>query len=164
MRTLLALLLVSATFAFALGSTLPLIDVQRLWLLKDEPSLVTIVASLWKDGEELLAVVIGLFSLALPATKLVWLHVVALGGGSGPLHRAMDVVAKWSMLDVVLVAIVIFAAKTSGLAAASTRAGLWFFAASAILTAAASSLSKRMMTHDPAYAGREPPGSPSETR
>ena len=46
------------------------------------------------------------------------------------------------MLDVVLVALVIFAAKTSGLATASTQPGLWFFAASVILTAAASTLAK----------------------
>ncbi len=37
------------------------------------------------------------------------------------------------MLDVVLVALVIFAAKTSGLATAFTQPGLWFFAASAVL-------------------------------
>jgi paraquat-inducible protein A len=47
------------------------------------------------------------------------------------------------MLDVVLVSLVIFAAKTSGLATAFTKPGLWFFAASAVLTAVASGLAKR---------------------
>jgi paraquat-inducible protein A len=47
------------------------------------------------------------------------------------------------MLDVVLVALVIFAAKTSGLATAFTKPGLWFFAASAVLTATASALARR---------------------
>ena len=42
------------------------------------------------------------------------------------------------MLDVLLVALVIFAAKTSGLAAAITQPGLWFFAASTVLAAVAS--------------------------
>ena len=51
--------------------------------------------------------------------------------------------SNWSMLDVVLVALVIFAAKTSGLATAFTQPGLWFFAVSAVLTAAASALAKR---------------------
>ena len=47
------------------------------------------------------------------------------------------------MLDVVLVALVVFAAKTSGLATAITKPGLWFFAASVILTAAAARLADR---------------------
>ena len=47
------------------------------------------------------------------------------------------------MLDVVLVALVIFAAKTSGLATAFTKPGLWFFAASVVLTATASAFVKR---------------------
>jgi paraquat-inducible protein A len=144
MRILLALLLVTATFSFALGATLPLLTVSRLWLLDDEPSLVEIVSSLWVSGEWLLAAIIGLFSLLLPASKLAYLHVVALGGGSSAIHRAMGVIARWSMLDVLLVAIVIFAAKTSGLASATTRPGLWFFAASAILTATASVISRRL--------------------
>jgi paraquat-inducible protein A len=38
---------------------------------------------------------------------------------------------------------VIFAAKTSGLATALTQSGLWFFAASAVLTAASSALLKQ---------------------
>lgn len=82
--------------------------------------------------------------------KLGLLHGIAYGGDSSVLGvpgwiRAMS---KWSMLDVVLVALVIFAAKTSGLAKAFTMPGLWFFAASAILTAAASQMVGK--SHGPA--------------
>ena len=42
-----------------------------------------------------------------------------------------------------LVALVIFAAKTSGLATAFTKPGLWFFALSVVLTATATALLKR---------------------
>jgi len=48
--------------------------------------------------------------------------------------------AKWSMLDVLLVAIAIFAAKTSGLASAVSQPGLWFFAISTITISAATKL------------------------
>jgi paraquat-inducible protein A len=41
------------------------------------------------------------------------------------------------------VALVVFAAKTSGLATAFTKPGLWFFAASVLLTAGASYLLKK---------------------
>ena len=63
--------------------------------------------------------------------------------------------SNWSMLDVVLVALVIFAAKTSGVATAITKPGLWFFAASAVLTVAASWLAKREAAID-AEAGGAP--------
>ena len=46
------------------------------------------------------------------------------------------------MMDVILVAIIVFAAKTSGLASAFTLPGLWFYAASVVLTVAAAALLK----------------------
>jgi paraquat-inducible protein A len=48
------------------------------------------------------------------------------------------VLSKWSMMDVLLVALVVFAAKTSGLAAAVSQPGVWFYALSTLLVAAAS--------------------------
>ena len=56
---------------------------------------------------------------------------------------AFRALSNWSMLDVVLVALVIFAARTSRLATAFAQPGLWFFAGSALLTATASTLLKQ---------------------
>lgn len=144
MRRVLPIVLFAATVSFALGIVLPLIRMDRLLVFTDEPSLVGIVAGLWTEGDVLLAAVLALFSIAFPAVKLGLLHVAAYDGPQGrPLvpgwFRALS---RWSMLDVVLAALVIFAAKTSGLAAAFTQPGLWFFAASVLLTAAASTLTK----------------------
>ena len=52
--------------------------------------------------------------------------------GKGFVHRLLPLLSRWSMMDVMLVAVVIVAAKTSGLASAFTQPGLWFYAASAI--------------------------------
>jgi paraquat-inducible protein A len=144
MRRLLPLLLFAATVCFTLGIALPLIRLERLFLFTDEPSLTTMVFGLWAGGDMLLAATVGLFSIVFPALKLGLLHVAAYDGAEG--HRLVPgsfrALSRWSMLDVVLVALVIFAAKTSGLATASTQPGLWFFAASVVLTAAASTLAK----------------------
>ena len=43
----------------------------------------------------------------------------------------------------VRVALVVFAAKTSGLASAASRPGLWFFAVSAVLTAVLAKIADR---------------------
>ncbi len=140
-RTLIALLLFAATFSFALGITLPLIQVDRLWLFSDQPSLLAMIAGLWAGEDRLLAALVLLFSVLAPIAKLLLLHVAA----AEPRSRVPSwfrAIANWSMLDVVLVALVIFAAKTSGLATAVTKPGLWFFALSVVLTAGASALLK----------------------
>jgi paraquat-inducible protein A len=141
----LPLTLFLATLCFGLGVTLPLIEVERLFVFTDEPSLVGIVAGLWQEDDILLSIIIALFSLVFPAAKLGLLHV-----GAYAEHDARPLIpswfralSNWSMLDVVLVALVVFAAKTSGVATAFTRPGLWFFAGSVVLTAVASALLKR---------------------
>jgi paraquat-inducible protein A len=145
MRRAFPLILFAATFSLALGIVLPLIRVDRLFVFSDQPSLVAMIAGLWTEGDWLLAGIIALFSIIFPCVKLGLLHIVAYGGEESNLSVPgwFTGMANWSMLDVVLVALVIFAAKTSGLGTAFTMPGLWFFASSAVLTAAASQVAKR---------------------
>ena len=145
MRFFLPLFLFVATLSLGLGLVLPLVRIDRLLVFTDEPSLIAIISGLWAEGEWLLSMIVGLFSVVFPCLKLGLLHLAAYGGQGA--HRLVPswlrALSNWSMLDVVLVALVIFAAKTSGLATAFTQPGLWFFAVSAVLTAAASALAKR---------------------
>lgn len=145
MRILLPLALFAAAFSYGLGLVLPLVRIEKLFVLTEEPSLAAMIAGLWDTGEIALAAVVALFSVAFPLAKLGLLHVAAYGGPDG--HRMVPswfrILSNWSMLDVVLVALVVFAAKTTGLAEAFARPGLWFFAASVVLTAAASAMLKR---------------------
>jgi len=144
MRLFLPLVLFLSTLSLGLGLVLPLIRIDRLLLFTDEPSLLAIVSGLWSEGEMLLSTVIALFSIVFPCLKLGLLHVAAYGERDAHSVPAwLRALSNWSMLDVVLVALVIFAAKTSGLATALSQSGLWFFAASAVLTATASALVKR---------------------
>jgi len=144
MRMAFPLVLFAATVCFALGLVLPLIGVERLFVFTDEPSLAGMIAGLWSGGDLALAAIIALFSVVFPALKLGLLYMAAFGGPSAPaIPGWFRSLANWSMLDVVLVAVVIFAAKTSGLATAFTRPGLWFFAGSVVLTAVATSFAKR---------------------
>lgn len=142
MRLAPPILLFVATVAFALGVTLPLIRIERLYFFTEEPSLVGIIAALWRGGDPLLAIVIALFSVVFPSVKLLLLHVAAHSGRAAHdrLPAWLRGLSNWSMLDVVLVALVIFTAKTSGLATAFTRPGLWFFTLSLVLTVAVSAL------------------------
>lgn len=145
MRLALPLTLFAATLSLALGMVLPLIRIERLFVFADEPSLIGMIRGLWQEGDWALSLIIALFSVVFPCLKLGLLHVAAYGadGTEARIPAWFRALSNWSMLDVVLVALVIFAAKTSGLATAFTKPGLWFFAASAVLTAAASALAKR---------------------
>jgi len=120
-----------------LGVTLPIMRFEQLYFFSNEPSLLRLVGELWVDGSAELAIAVGAFSLVFPAAKLIVLtaEVVAGDSRSGLLHRAMPHLSRWSMMDVMLVAIVIFAAKTSGLATAITLPGFWCYAASAVIAA-----------------------------
>jgi paraquat-inducible protein A len=145
MRILLPLALFLATFCYGLGIVLPLVRIEKLFVFAEEPSLVAMIAGLWGAGDIGLAVLIALFSVVFPLVKLGLLHVAAYGGPDG--HRIVPswfgILSNWSMLDVVLVALVVFAAKTTGVAKAFALPGLWFFAASVVLTAGASAVLKR---------------------
>ena len=132
-------LLVLSTLCLAFGLVLPLVRFEKLYFFDETPSLVDIVVSLWGQGSGGLAVLVALFSIVFPIVKLfgMALEATALAPADGKanwLARLLPVLGKWSMMDVMLVALVIVAAKTSGMASAFTQPGLWFYAASAIMT------------------------------
>ncbi len=143
MRFFLALLLPVSTFSFALGLTQPLMRFERLYFLEDRPSLLGMIQGLYEEGDALLAAIVALFSIGFPAAKILLIHLVVMTGGKARSLALLSTVSKWSMLDVMLVALVLFAAKTSGLAAAAILPGLWFYAAATVSTAVAASLCAR---------------------
>lgn len=137
-----ALAVIAAALAFPLGLTLPLLTLDRLYVFTEEPTLLQVVAGLWENGDTALAVVVGLASIAFPALKLVWLQF-GVAGVTGPWLRHLHALGRWSMMDVLVVALVVFGAKTSGLAEAVTRPGLWFYAASTVAAAVAALMIER---------------------
>jgi paraquat-inducible protein A len=133
-----AFLVLSALF-LAFGLVLPLVRFEKLYFFDETPSLIDIVVSLWQQGSGGLAVLVGLFSIVFPVIKLFGIALEATaptqsGSRENLIARLLPILGKWSMMDVMLVALVIVAAKTSGMASAFTQPGLWFYAASAIMT------------------------------
>ena len=147
MQKLIALLLLFSAVSFGLGISLPIMRFEKFFFFEETPSLLTLIYALWSDSSLLLAIVVLLFSVVFPLSKLAITFINAFGTQtntpSGSIAWIANALAKWSMMDVLLVALVIFAAKTSGLASAFTQAGLWFYASSAIGGAVATSLLQR---------------------
>lgn len=139
MRFALPILLVAAPVLYAFGIMLPLLTFEKLYFFEDRPSLLGIVSKLHDNGDLLLAALVALFSIVFPLAKMVAIAAEAIatpGAQPGWFARLVPFLSKWSMMDVMLVAIVIAAAKTSGLANAFTEPGLWCYAGSALIASA----------------------------
>ena len=147
MAALRAALLAIAAASFMLGVTMPIVTIERFFFLSDTYSLATMVQALFGDGEWLLGLIVLVFSILLPAAKIMLLSFVLVCGReqllSAPLHRLALAVGKWSMLDVLVVALIIFAARASGIASAASQPGLYFFCLSVLATMAGGVLARR---------------------
>ena len=145
MRYAIALLTLFAALCLPLGWILPLLQLERLYFFKDTPSLVDLVSGLWAEGDIGLSAIIVIVSFAFPLAKLSGLSIILTlppdrSESAQRIGNWLAIFSKWSMLDVVLVALAIFAAKTSGLAAAISQPGIWFFTASTISSSIAAGL------------------------
>jgi paraquat-inducible protein A len=136
---LLGVLIVAATVCLVLGLTLPIVRLTRFYVWTDVHSLISILEELYNAQEFFLAVVIGLFSVVFPFIKLLYLLGLFSAQSVSPerrgrLLRQMAWLGKWSMLDVLVLALLIFYAKSTRIADAVSMPGIYMFAAAVVLT------------------------------
>jgi paraquat-inducible protein A len=129
---LVPLLLLASAGLLAAGLSLPVISVSRFFFFTQDSSILGAIAGLFEDGEYLLGATVGVFSVVFPVLKIgvadfVWRarHVDHASAGTG--LRTLELLGKWSMLDVLVLALLVFSAKASGLADASSQPGLYLF-------------------------------------
>jgi paraquat-inducible protein A len=145
---LIFVLTLAAAVCLVLGLTLPVVKLTRLYFWTDTHSLTSIISALYYTGEVFLACVIFVFSIVFPAFKL--LYIILAGTlitvdphRRGSWFKRIEWLGKWSMLDVLVLALLVFYAKSTQLADAVALPGIYFFAASVILTMIAYSLVER---------------------
>jgi paraquat-inducible protein A len=141
-------LALASAVCLVLGLTLPVMKLTRLYFWTDTPSILSIVSALWESGETFLAGVIFVFSIVFPALKLLYIAMAGTLTAFDPARRGhwlkrIEWLGKWSMLDVLVLALLVFYAKAVGFADAVTLPGVYFFAASVFLTMIAYSLIER---------------------
>ena len=128
-----------AAILLVAGWMLPIMTVERLLFLSREISILQGVAELWSEDEAFLAIVIGAFSILLPAVKLalalyLWFHAEA---GSQQLRRALsllELAGRWSMLDVFVVALLVVAIRTSLIDDVTVHPGVYVFTVAIVLS------------------------------
>lgn len=152
-RAILPLLFV-AMVTLGLGVLLPVVVVDNLLIFANRFSIAEAAWQLLVDEQYLLGAVIAIFSVVFPAGKIVAaaiLYLRLVGSGIAPEKwiGRLEFFGRWSSADVLLVAIAIVVAKSSGIANARMEIGLWFFAASIVLTGVAVHRLRRLSSRRP---------------
>jgi paraquat-inducible protein A len=144
------MLLIAALACLVAGLTLPIMEVRNFWVFRGSYSIVDGIVVLIEQGDVLIAAVVAVFSVLLPTVKIVGLLALwrAVRRGthlSSRLPALLEAIGKWSMLDVFVVALIVFAAKASMLADANVAPAVIPFVASIVLTLYCSRSIKRQL-------------------
>jgi paraquat-inducible protein A len=160
-RTLVAALALAALILYPVSMYLPVLEVRKLGHIHS--------ATIWSGVVELLSagqVAVGLLilvcSIIIPLVKIAGLLVLS-SSGSRPhfaglslrakvrVHRAIDGIGRWGMVDVLLVAILVAAVKLGSWVSVHPGPGIGAFAAVVALSLAASA------AFDPRFIWEEEP-------
>jgi paraquat-inducible protein A len=135
----LSFLIIVATVSFALGVMLPAIRFTTVYVWTNQHSIATIIYALYTNQEYFLCVVLFLFSILFPFLKLLYLLTLVSSHDMPGEFRArsisiMEWLGRYSMTDVMVLALMIFYINSSGYTEATVLPGVYFFAASALIT------------------------------
>jgi paraquat-inducible protein A len=135
----LSFLIIIGTVFFALGIILPVIRFTTIYVWTNEHSIATIIYALYQNEEFFLCGVVFAVSIFFPFLKLLYLLTLVTSPDLHPEFRAksiatMEWLGRYSMTDVMVLALMIFYVNSSGYTEATVLPGVYFFAASAIIT------------------------------
>ncbi|HQQ71044.1 MAG TPA: paraquat-inducible protein A [Alicycliphilus sp.] len=135
-------LLLAALIFYIPANVLPVMYTSMLGSGTDSTILAGVVA-FWRSGSYGIALVIFIASVGVPCAKFLSLGLLLASTrrGSpwarrerGRLYRMVELVGYWSMLDVLVVAVVAALVKFHGLADIEPRVGILYFGVVVILT------------------------------
>ncbi len=115
-----------------------MVEVSNLAIFSSRFSIAEAAWELVADEQYLLGIVVIVFSAIFPLGKILvalvlWQRFRKTGAAPGRWIGWLEFFGRWSCADVLLVAMVIVVAKTSGIANARMDIGMWFFAAAVVL-------------------------------
>ena len=135
----LSFLIIVATVFFALGIILPTIRFTTVYVWTNEHSILTIIYALFENDEHFLCAVVFAVSVFFPFMKLFYLLTLLTTHDMPAEFRrksiaTMEWLGRYSMTDVMVLALMIFYVNSSGYTEARVLPGVYFFAASALMT------------------------------
>ncbi len=137
-RWLLNLLLLLALAVFAYACFAPLFTLSKFYIFDNTVSLMSALSELWLQKQFALFAIIAVFSVLFPLVKIGLLLYLQFStrlsqARHEKLIRGLDLVGKWSMLDVFIVAVMLVAIKLGPLANVTVHYGVYLFSAAIIL-------------------------------
>ena len=136
-KIMIPIALACSALLLVLGLFLPIITLKELVFWKHTFSVLTGIQSLFQEGHFILGLIIFLFSVLFPITKLIVLFQIWFSRLDDKQRKFyvhwLGVLGKWSMLDVFVIAVTIVITKISSFAKAEPRVGLYLFGVSIVL-------------------------------
>src|SRR4029078_5340956 len=132
-------MIILATVFFALGVMLPAIRFTTVFVWTNQHSIATIIWSLYQNEDFFFCFFMFMFSIFFPFLKLFYLLPLVTSPDMPAEFRdksisAMEWLGRYSMTDVIVFALMLFYIHTSGYTEASVLPGVYFFAASTLMT------------------------------
>jgi paraquat-inducible protein A len=135
-------LLIAAYALYLPANLLPIMETQSLFGVQSD-TIMSGVAFLWHSGSWVLALVVFSASIVVPLLKLLSLTALLISvqrhhpGPALPrarLYRLLELIGRWSMLDVYVVAILVALVQAQSLATMAPGPGVLPFAAVVVLS------------------------------
>ncbi len=131
-------LLTVATLLLVIGLSTPILTISQFIFIRNSFSVLSGIYELLNHGQIILFLVVSLFSVILPVFKIWLLFRIVL---NRQLHSAtiqkylklMHHYGRWSMLDVLVVAMMIVMVKLGTIATIQVHYGLYVFGAAVLL-------------------------------
>lgn len=133
------ILLLASLTSLVIGITAPMLTLEKLYFFENTVSLFSTVQELFHQKEWFLFIIVALFSLCIPIIKITGLVLIlnaeyTKGSFFDKALHIIEIIGKWSMLDVFVVALLLVSVKLGVLAKVEVHYGLYAFAASVLLT------------------------------
>lgn len=135
-------LLVAALLLYVPANLLPIMETRSLFGVQRD-TILSGVAFLWNSGSWALATIVFIASVAVPLLKLLSLGLLLLTVQFGfqirplqsaRLYRLLELIGRWSMLDVYVVAVLVALVQAQSLATMAPGPGVLAFGAVVVLS------------------------------
>ena len=135
--------LVMAIILYLPANLLPIMSTDSLVMGSSTDTIMSGIVLLWKTGSWPLAIIVFVASIMVPMLKMLALLVILIAVHRGvsvhchdlaKLYRLLEIIGRWSMLDVFVVAILVTLVQLQFVAAVTPDAGALAFGAVVVLT------------------------------
>jgi paraquat-inducible protein A len=135
--------LVAAMILYLPANLLPIMDTESLLLGSHSDTIMSGIVVLWRSGSWLLAVIVFVASIMVPLLKMLALLTILIAVHRGvsvhchdlaKLYRLLEIIGRWSMLDIFVVAILVTLVQLQFVANVTPGKGAAAFGAVVVLT------------------------------